>query len=62
MENRVKDIIRFYLQKHVRETYIKLNLIMKNGVWIYIDFIWKRHVSEALIKINIKLIFRKQTW
>jgi hypothetical protein len=59
MENRVKDLIRFYLQKHVRETLIKLNLLMKNGVWIYIDFIWKRHVYETLIKI--KLIFRKQT-
>jgi hypothetical protein len=29
MENQVKDLIRFYLQKHVRETLIKLNLIMK---------------------------------
>jgi hypothetical protein len=45
MENRVKDIIRFYLQKHVRETLIKLNLIMKNGAQIYIAFILKRHVS-----------------
>jgi hypothetical protein len=25
MVNRVKDLIRFYLQKHVRETLIKLN-------------------------------------
>jgi hypothetical protein len=32
MENRIKYLIRFYLQKHVRETSIKLNLIMKNGV------------------------------
>jgi hypothetical protein len=39
MENRVKDLIKFYLQKHVRETLIKLNLIMKNCVWIYINFI-----------------------
>jgi hypothetical protein len=39
MENRVKDLIRFYLQKHVRETLIKLNLIMENGVWTYVDFI-----------------------
>jgi hypothetical protein len=31
MENRVKDLIRFYLQKHVKESLIKLNLIMKNG-------------------------------
>jgi hypothetical protein len=43
MENRVKDLIRFYLQKHVRETLIELNLIMKNGVYIYIAFIYKRH-------------------
>jgi hypothetical protein len=32
MENRVKDLIKFYLQKHLRETLSKLNLIMKNGV------------------------------
>jgi hypothetical protein len=32
MENLVKDLIRFYLQKHVSETLIKLMLIMKNGV------------------------------
>jgi hypothetical protein len=38
MENRVKDLIRFYLQKHVRETLIKVNLIMKSGVQIYIAF------------------------
>jgi hypothetical protein len=39
MENRVKDLIRSYLQKHVRETLIKFNLLMQNGVWIYITFI-----------------------
>jgi hypothetical protein len=44
MENQVKDLIRFYLQKHVIETLIKLNLIMKNGVWTYIDFILEGHV------------------
>jgi hypothetical protein len=43
MENRTKELIRFYLQKHVRETLIKLNLLMKNGVWIYIAFILKTH-------------------
>jgi hypothetical protein len=32
MENRVRELIRFYLLKHVRETLIKLNLIMKNDV------------------------------
>jgi hypothetical protein len=32
MENRVKDLIRFYLQKNVWETLIELNLIMKNGL------------------------------
>jgi hypothetical protein len=32
MENRVKDLIRFYLQMHVRETLIKLNFIMKNYI------------------------------
>jgi hypothetical protein len=32
MENRVKDVIRFYFQKHVRETLIKLIMIMKNDV------------------------------
>jgi hypothetical protein len=32
MENRVKDLIIFYLQKYVREILIKLNLIMKNGI------------------------------
>jgi hypothetical protein len=32
MENQVKDLIRFYLQKHVRETLIELNLIITNGV------------------------------
>jgi hypothetical protein len=32
MENQIKDLTRFYLQKHVRETLIKLDLIMKNGV------------------------------
>jgi hypothetical protein len=60
MENRVKDLIRFYLQKHVRETLIKLNLIMKNSVYIYIAVIWKNIFDQALIKINIKFIFRKQ--
>jgi hypothetical protein len=49
MENRVKDLIRFYLQKHVIETLIKLNLITKNGVWIYIAFVYKRH---AYLGIN----------
>jgi hypothetical protein len=32
MENRVKDLINFYVQKHVIETLIKLNLLMKNDV------------------------------
>jgi hypothetical protein len=49
MENQMKDLIRFYLQKHVRETLIKLNLIMKNGIHIYIAFIHKRH---AYLGIN----------
>jgi hypothetical protein len=39
MKTRDKDLIKFYLQKHVRETLIKLNLLKKNGVWIYIAFI-----------------------
>jgi hypothetical protein len=39
MENQVKDLIRFYLQKLVRETLIKLNLIAKNGVYHYVTFI-----------------------
>jgi hypothetical protein len=46
MENWVKDLIRFYLQKHVRETLIKLNLIMKNGVWIYIDLFRKDRFNK----------------
>jgi hypothetical protein len=29
MENRVKDLINFYVQKHVIETLIKLNLLIK---------------------------------
>jgi hypothetical protein len=61
MENRVKDLIRFYLQKHVRETLIKLNLIMKKGVWIYIAVIWKSIFNQTLIKINTEFIFRQQT-
>jgi hypothetical protein len=32
MENWVKDLINFYVQKHVIETLIKLNLFKKNGV------------------------------
>jgi hypothetical protein len=32
MENRVRDLIRFYLQKDVREILIKLNLVMKNDM------------------------------
>jgi hypothetical protein len=32
MENQVKDLIKFYLHKYVRETLIKLNLVMKNDV------------------------------
>jgi hypothetical protein len=39
MENRVKDLIRFYLQKHKRGTLIKLNLFMKSRVYIDIAFI-----------------------
>jgi hypothetical protein len=31
-ENRDKDLINFYVQKHVIETLIKLNLLMKNDV------------------------------
>jgi hypothetical protein len=31
MKKRDKDLINFYVQKHVIETLIKLNLIMKNG-------------------------------
>jgi hypothetical protein len=61
MENRVKDLIRFYLQKHVRETLIKLTLIMKKGVWIYIAVIWKSIFNQTLIKINTEFIFRQQT-
>jgi hypothetical protein len=33
----------------VREKLIKLNLITKNGVWIYFAFIYKRH---AYLGIN----------
>jgi hypothetical protein len=39
MEIRVKDLIRFYLQKLVRETLIKLNLVVKSGVYHYVTFI-----------------------
>jgi hypothetical protein len=42
MENRVKDLIRFYLQKHVRQTLIKINLIMKNDVYIYIYILFRK--------------------
>jgi hypothetical protein len=32
MENRVKDLIRFYSEKHVKYTLLKLILIMKNSI------------------------------
>jgi hypothetical protein len=32
MKNRDKDLINFYVQKHVIETLIKLNFLMKNDV------------------------------
>jgi hypothetical protein len=32
MKNRDKHLINFYVQKHVIETLIKLNLLMKNDV------------------------------
>jgi hypothetical protein len=31
-QNRDKDLINFYVQKHVIETLIKLSLLMKNYV------------------------------
>jgi hypothetical protein len=32
MKKRDKDLINFYVQKHVIETLIKLNLLIKNDV------------------------------
>jgi hypothetical protein len=61
MENRVKDLIRFYLQKHVKQSLIKLNLIMKNGYRSILLLFIKGMYNYVLIKVNIKLIFRKQT-
>jgi hypothetical protein len=61
MENRVKDLIRFCLQKHVKQSLIKLNLIMKNGYRSILLLFIKGMYNYVLIKVNIKLIFRKQT-
>jgi hypothetical protein len=61
MENRVKDLIRFCLRKHVRETLIKLNLIMKKRCIDLYSFYLEKTCLISINKINIKLSFEKQT-
>jgi hypothetical protein len=60
MENRVKDLVRFYLQKHVRETLIELNWIMKTVYRSILLLFIKGVYNYVLIKVNINFIFRKQ--
>jgi hypothetical protein len=54
MENRVKDLIRFCLRKHVRETLIKLNLIMKKRCIDLYSFYLEKTCLISINKINIK--------
>jgi hypothetical protein len=61
MENRVKDLIRFYLRKHVRETLIKLNIgYEKPCMDLYRFYLEKTYLID-INKINTTFIFRKQT-
>jgi hypothetical protein len=60
MENWVKDLIRFYLQNHMRETLIKFNLIKKMIYRSILLLFIKDIYNQTLIKININFIFRKQ--